>query len=257
MLPTGSRAARELAGINVRLTTILATTGDGIYQLDHEGRLVYLNPAGERLLGYKLEEIRGRNMHELIHSRTPQGESRPAETCPFLGVLRNGDPHSSAEDWYQRKDGTFITVECTSTPLRMEGEITGAVFSFHDITERQQREEVLRSTMELRRAIFDSASVGIISTDAHGMIQHHERRRGAHAAILGRRGGRARLTPAIIYDSEEIVARAAELSTELGSNHRSRDSIPSPPKPCAPAFRMKMSGRSFAKMARAFRSVFR
>jgi diguanylate cyclase (GGDEF)-like protein/PAS domain S-box-containing protein len=210
-----ARAAQEIEGTNVRLAAILATTGDGIYQLDQEGRLVYLNPAAETLLGYRQDEIRGRNMHETVHSRTPQGESRPAETCPFLGMLRNGKPYRSLEDWYQRKDGTFITVECTSTPLHMGGEVTGAVFSFHDISERRHREEVLRSTMALQRAIFDSASVGIISTDANGIITTFNpaaERMLQYAAeeVIGK------ATPAIIHDSDEITRRAAELTRELG-----------------------------------------
>ncbi len=210
-----TQAAQEIEGTNARLTTILATTGDGIYQLDREGHLVYLNAAGERILGYRESEIRGRSMHDLIHSRTPQGEFRPAETCPLLAVLRNGEPYKSVEDWYQRKDGSFITVECTSTPLRLDNEIAGAVFSFHDITERQHREEVLRSTMALQRAIFDSASMGIVSTDAQGMIttvnSAAERMLQYSAEELV---GKA--TPATIHDPQEIIRRAAELTRELG-----------------------------------------
>jgi diguanylate cyclase (GGDEF)-like protein/PAS domain S-box-containing protein len=210
-----ARTTREIEGANIRLAAILATTGDGIYQIDWEGKLVYLNPAGERLLGYELDEIRGQSMHELIHFRTPQGEPRPAETCLFLAALRNGLPHRSAEDWYQRKDGTFITVECTSTPLRLGDEITGAVFSFHDITERQHREEILRSTMALQQAIFDSASVGIVSTDANGVIttiNSASERMLQYSAeeVVGK------ATPAIILDTEEIAQRAAELTRELG-----------------------------------------
>lgn len=210
-----ARAARQIEATNASRAAILATTGNGIYQLDREGRLVYLNPAGERLLGYEQNEIRGRNMHDLIHSRTPQGESRPAETCPLLAVLRNGVTYRSAEDWYQRKDGSFITVECTSTPLRMGGEIAGAVFSFHDITERQQREEVLRSTMALQKAIFDSASAGIVSTDAHGVIttiNSAAERMLQYSAeeVVGK------ATPAIFLDFGEIAKRAAELTQELG-----------------------------------------
>ena len=210
-----ARAARAIEGANARLAAILATTGDGIYQLDHEGRLVYLNPAGERLLGYELNEIRGKSMHELIHGRTPQGDFQAAETCPLLGVMRKGEPYTSAESWYQRRDGSFITVQCTSTPLRTGGVITGAVLSFHDITERQGREEVLRSTMALQRAIFDGAGMSIISTDCHGMITTFNaaaQRMLQYTAeeVVGK------ATPAMIHDTEEIARRAAELTRELG-----------------------------------------
>jgi diguanylate cyclase (GGDEF)-like protein/PAS domain S-box-containing protein len=149
-----ARAAREIEGTNARLAAILETTGDGIYQIDNDGRLVYLNRSGEKLLGYEQAELRGRNMHEVIHSRTPDGETRPAESCPFMAVLRNGISHRSEEEWYQRKDGTFISVECTSTPLRLDGEITGLVLSFHDITERKRSEAALReSEFKLREAL--------------------------------------------------------------------------------------------------------
>ena len=210
-----SHVAQEIESTNVRLAAILATTGDGIYQLDQGGRLVYLNAAGEKLLGYRQDEIRGSNMHELIHSRTPQGDLRPMEACPLLGVLRNGVSHRSAQDWYLRKDGTFITVDCTSTPLRVGGEITGAVISFHDITDRQHREEVLRSTMALQRAIFDSAGVGIISTNAQGIITtiNAAAERMLHYTTEELVG---KATPALIHDSAEIMERAAVLSRELG-----------------------------------------
>jgi diguanylate cyclase (GGDEF)-like protein/PAS domain S-box-containing protein len=210
-----TQSAQEIANSNIRLAAILATTGDGIYQLDQEGRAIYLNPAGERLLGYELNEIRGRSMHDLIHSRTPQGEFKPAETCPLLGAMRKGESHTSPEDWYQRKDGTFITVECTSTPLFTDGVVTGAVFSFHDITERRRREEVLHSTTALQRAIFQSANVGIISTDAHGMITTFNtaaERMLQYSAeeMIGK------MTPAVIQDGQEVKLRAAELTQELG-----------------------------------------
>jgi diguanylate cyclase (GGDEF)-like protein/PAS domain S-box-containing protein len=208
-------SAREIESAHARLSATLATTGDGIYQLDEQGKLVYLNPAAEQLLGYKLEEIRGANMHDLIHSRTPEGERRPAEKCPLQAVLHNGKPHKSGEEWYQGKDGTFLTVECTSTPLTVDGRITGAVFSFHDITARRHREEALRSTTALRKAILDGAGLSIISTDAYGtittfntaaerMLQYQE------SEVIGK------VTLAFIHDPEEIERRARQLTTEMG-----------------------------------------
>ncbi len=38
---------------------LLATAGAVVILLDHGGRIVYLNPAGEQLTGYPLAEVRG------------------------------------------------------------------------------------------------------------------------------------------------------------------------------------------------------
>jgi diguanylate cyclase (GGDEF)-like protein len=69
--------------------------------------------------------------------------------------------------------------------------------------------------MALQRAIFDSASVSIISTDAHGMITTFN---SAAERMLqyatDEMVGKA--TPAVIHDAAEIVRRAGELSRELG-----------------------------------------
>ena len=124
---------------------------------------MYLNQAGEHLLGYNLDEIRGKKMHDLIHSRTPAGELRAAHDCPFLVAMRNGESYTSAEDWCQRKDGTFLTIQCTSVPLRTEGVVSGAVFSFHDITEQKKAEAILRdSEAKLRGALEREKNVARI-----------------------------------------------------------------------------------------------
>jgi len=158
-----AQASQELESTNARLAAILGTTGDGIYQLDEAGRVLYLNRAGEHLLGYNLDEIRGKKMHDLIHSRTPAGELRPAENCRFLVAMRNGEPYTSAEDWYRRKDGSFLTIQCTSVPLRTEGVVSGAVFSFHDITEQKKAEAILRdSEAKLRGALEREKNVARI-----------------------------------------------------------------------------------------------
>lgn len=114
--------------------------GEGLYQLDENGRLVYLNPAGERMLGYSLTEIRGRKMHDLIHSHQPESDDSPGKECLLQRVLQDGESQYEHQDYFRRADGSSIPVEYTSSPLVVNGQITGVVLSFRDISERKHAE---------------------------------------------------------------------------------------------------------------------
>ena len=81
---------------------------------------------------------------------------------------------------------------------------------------KQAEEEVLLKAGALQRAIFNSANFSSIATDAHGVIQIFnvgaQRMLGYTAAEV-----MDRITPADISDPQEIIARAAALSLELGT----------------------------------------
>ena len=104
--------------------------GEGAYVLDEQGCLVELNPAGERLLGYTADELRGREMHDAIHYLRPDGSPYPREECPLLGVLRSGDEFAETTDVFVRKDGSLLPVAYVSSPVLVGDEIVGAVLAF-------------------------------------------------------------------------------------------------------------------------------
>ena len=84
-----------------------------------------------------------------------------------------------------------------------------------EIAERQRVEAALRDSQRLQRAILESANYSIISTTVDGTILSFnpaaQRWLGyTEAEVVGR------VTPELIHDREEVIARAAELSQELG-----------------------------------------
>ncbi len=134
------------------LNAVLSSMADGLYHLDSEGRLVYLNPAGERLLGYRLEDIRGKNMHDVVHSRTPEIEHRSWEQCPLRQVVTQGIPYHTDEDHLVRKDGSIFPIEATGAPLILDGKVAGAVLTFRDLSERKRSESALKTSDKLATA---------------------------------------------------------------------------------------------------------
>ncbi|MBU6451772.1 MAG: CHASE3 domain-containing protein [Cyanobacteria bacterium REEB67] len=66
------RYAGELEAAKLRLDAILASMAEGLYQIDDEGRIVFINPAGEKILGYSAAELMGRNIDSVIHRAQPE-----------------------------------------------------------------------------------------------------------------------------------------------------------------------------------------
>ena len=120
--------------------------GEGLYTVDMHGLVTSMNPAAEKLLGWSLDELRGRRMHDATHYQQPDGSAFPVEDCAGFQVLQNGMPLTDHEDVFIRKDGTFFDVTFSSAPIREDGKISGLVVVFQEITERKRAEEAIRKS---------------------------------------------------------------------------------------------------------------
>lgn len=127
---------------------LLRAAGDGIFGVNTEGNTTFINPAAERMLGWKAEELIGRNMHAIVHHKYPDGSHYPAVDCPIYAAFRDGAVHQVDNEVLWRKDGTHFWVEYTSTPVRDRGLLVGAVMVFRDITQRREADEKLRAALD-------------------------------------------------------------------------------------------------------------
>jgi two-component system sensor histidine kinase VicK len=149
---------------------ILAAVGDGIYGMDLNGKLSFINPAAAKMLGYAAEELRGADIHELIHHSHADGTQHSKANCPILLGLRRREGVRIRDDVFWRKDGTTIPVEYIASPLIDEGAIAGMVVAFQDVSERRRLEKMkdeFISTVshELRTPLTSlRASLGLISS---------------------------------------------------------------------------------------------
>ena len=145
---------------------IMQNMGEGLYTVDAQGLVTWLNPAAEKLFGWTFEELRGRKMHEVTHYKHADGSPFPADECAGLKVLREGVTLSEYEDVFIRKDGTLFDVVYSSSPLREAGQITGLVVVFRDVT-AQKGEAELRNRLA---AIVEFSDDAIVSKDLDGII---------------------------------------------------------------------------------------
>jgi len=138
--------------------SILPSVGEGIYGLDLDERTSFVNPAAERMLGYRPGELAGRHQHDIVSHLNAEGVPYPEGECPVHAALRDGDVHSSCGEVFRRKDGTTFPVEYVNTPIREGGEVVGAVVTFRDITGRKRAEEALRKSEARFRLLAEKMS---------------------------------------------------------------------------------------------------
>ncbi len=136
-------AELELSHMSLRNRLILDAAGEGIYGLDIDGHCTFINPAALKLLGFEADEIIGHHCHPIFHHSLSNGSPYPITECPVQLAYKHGQTHRGKE-LYWRKDGTSFPVEFVSTPILEDGQLTGAVVMFNDVTERIRAEEELR-----------------------------------------------------------------------------------------------------------------
>ena len=131
---------------------ILDAAGEGIYGVDAEGMTTFVNPAAERILGYQAAELAGRNIHYTIHHSHSDGSHFGVETCPIFKAFRDGLVHRVEDDVFWSKEGRPIDVEYTSTPIRDNGFIVGAVVIFRDVSQKKaDRKRLLEALAEVEQ----------------------------------------------------------------------------------------------------------
>jgi PAS domain S-box-containing protein len=149
---------------------VMANMGEGLYTIDAQGLLTYMNPAAESLFGWKTGELLGRRMHEVTHYQHPDGSPFPIEECVGFKALNDGNLKDH-DDEFIRRDGTFFPVVLSYSPLVCDGKVAGLVVVFRDVTDRKRDEERLRRSEARMQAILSTAADAIITMDIHGIIQ--------------------------------------------------------------------------------------
>ncbi len=149
---------------------ILESVGDGIYGIDMEGNLTFINEAGARALGYAADELAGRDIHEIIHHSHADGTPYSKSSSPILQAMRRCESIRMRDEVFWRHDGAAIPVEYSANPLMDSGRISGMVVAFQDVSERRRLEKMkdeFISTVshELRTPLTSlRASLGLISS---------------------------------------------------------------------------------------------
>ena len=122
--------------------------GEGLFTLDGDGRITYINRAGEELLGAREGELRGRDAGVSVFAPRPDGTPQRLAESPIARALSRGVTVRVDDDRFAVSGGGELPVAYTATPFDTAEDIQGCVVIFQDISERKLREEQSRRNAE-------------------------------------------------------------------------------------------------------------
>ncbi|MDR3579587.1 MAG: PAS domain S-box protein [Oryzomonas sp.] len=156
------QAEDKLKNSKELILNILQNTDQGIYGIDMDGNCTFVNRSALTMLGYELDDCIGKNMHNLIHHSYADGRPYPIGDCPvFHGRNPSRDGCRGDNEVLWRRDGTPFPAEYSSYPIINDGNFTGAVITFSNITERKRTFEQLEDITKRLQLAASSAHLGI------------------------------------------------------------------------------------------------
>jgi PAS domain S-box-containing protein len=121
---------------------------EGVITMDPEGRVLFMNPAAEELLGWTEAELKGKPGHPVIHFQREDGTQIPEAECGVRLAMQARQTIKQGSDAYTTKDGRIIPVEYSIAPVIIRDELVGGVLAFRDILARRRNEAEIRSLNE-------------------------------------------------------------------------------------------------------------
>ena len=142
------QAERVLKESEENLQVTLHSIGDGVLATDAEGRITRLNAVAEALVGWTLDEAKGRPLGEvfrIIHEQTRQPAVIPVDDVLTTGIVHGLANHTVLIS----RDGREKPIADSAAPIRdSQGRIVGVVLVFRDVTEREAELAGFKKTLD-------------------------------------------------------------------------------------------------------------
>ena len=185
---TASKAqAVELRATEHFLAALIESMAEGMFALNREGHVTYINEAAEKLLGWTKHELATRSMHDTTHHQHDDGSPYPAADCPLLGVLDTGTTVRVDSDAFTRRDGRLLPVAYSAAPITIDDEVQGIVVVFGDVSARraeEQRHKRELETLSWVGPISDALDEDRFVLHAQPIIDVHSRKVVMHELLL-------------------------------------------------------------------------
>ena len=154
------QAEEELRRQREWLRVTLTSIGDAVMTTDASGRITFLNPIAQALTGWQAEEAVGQPIQSVF--RIINEQSREPGEDIVQRVLQEGSVVTLANNTALiTREGQTIPIEDSAAPIKDdEGNISGVVLVFHDVTGKRRAQEALRESEKRYRNLFEAMNEG-------------------------------------------------------------------------------------------------
>ena len=157
--------------VEARFGSLVRNSSDLLLIVSPDGRITYVSPSVERVLGFRQAEVQARKVADFLHI------DDMVSATAFIDGAAAGQSAGARAEWRVRhRDGTWRDFELVCTNLLADASVGGLVLNGRDISERKALEEQLSHqafhdplTGLANRALFqDRVAQALVRAERHG-----------------------------------------------------------------------------------------
>jgi len=194
--------AREV----VRSENVIAALPDGVMLVDEQARVVFINSAGQKLLGNSTIDVPLDQQVEVYGFRQENGRPMSQSEVPAARALGTGRPVKDVLVTIGRGSEKKLDVMMSAVPVKEGEKVTSVVVTFRDITERRKLEEEMQIQAERAQILADAGTFFTSNIDpvwvTQAIVERVAEVLGDWAAIILRVPGTTELQVAGLYHSD-------------------------------------------------------
>lgn len=145
---------QHLQSRNVLINTITNNTMQALFMMDEHRICTFMNPAAEKMTGFKIHELQEKPLHYYVHHTHPDGRHFPIEECP-IDKATSTRHQTGGEEIFIHRDGYFYPIAFVSSPIVENGVLKGTVLEVRDITEEKRIQQALHDQEAAAKHILE------------------------------------------------------------------------------------------------------
>ena len=128
-------SSREGERLAKQVRLLLESTGEGIFGVGPDLRCTFANHSACQILGWSVDALLGKDMHEVLLARREGGVAYAREQSPMRRALTQKQSVISEGDMFQTQAGELIPVQYSANPILENGEPVGVAVVFRNVAE--------------------------------------------------------------------------------------------------------------------------